>query len=343
MRGARAIAILALLSLGACRTRLLDEFDLVDGGPARDFSMSPVPPDFAVFNEDAACIPEPPVMGNCPCGSDGLCRPPTGRISVQTQTPGGALQIEVMDDNGCRKTVVANDHPIGVPRWAPDRERLAYVTGTNGSTLHVIRVAASGAVPCRNTIPLSNLQVTEVAWEDDDHIWLFGAGKIVEWTLASGQVQIQPLPGAARFDAIGDGPLVVVTDTCGPMCTSRLDERAAVLGTGNFLQLVTQAKKTIGPVRISPDGQLAVFELQGSTLVPLDGMPPTSFGQEGDRSPAFALRGQAVVFATDDGSLKYHFLDGSSPDLTIPSDWKFVYSPDWSPGPKSCNTTMTCL
>ncbi len=343
MRADRAIAC-ALLLLGACRTRLQDELDLVDGGPARDFAVAPVPPDFAVFNEDAACIPEPPNMGNCPCGMEGLCRPPTGRISVQTQAPGGALQIEVMDDNGCRKTVVANDHPIGVPRWAPDRERLAYVTATQGTTLHVIRVAASGDVTCRIAIPLSNLQVTEVAWADDERLWLFGPDKIVQWTLANQQVQEQALPGAARFDAVGDGPLVVVTDSCGPMCTSRLDERAAVLGDGAFAHLAIQPKKTIGPVRISQDGTVAVFELEGSTLLPLQGGPPTSFGQEGDRSPAFALRGQAIVFTTDDGALKYHFIDGSgTPDLSIPSDWKLVYSPDWSPGPKACSTTTQCL
>ncbi len=187
------------------------------------------------------------------------------------------------------------------------------------------------------------MKVTELAWADDQRLWLFGPGEIAQWTLATGQAQIEMLPNAARFDAVGDGPLVVVLDDCGPMCKSRLDERPSVLGGGAFSHLIVDAKQTIGPVRLSPTGNLAAFELMGTTIVPLDGSKPTSFGMEGDRSPAFALRGQAVVFATDDGSLKYHFLDGSTPDQIIPSDWKFVYSPDWSPGPKACSTSMNCL
>src|SRR5205823_7928409 len=120
----------------------------------------------------------------------GLCRPATGRLVVQTQSGGGQLRVVVMDDNGCRRNTVAADFPLGTPKWAADRERLAYIAAVGrAATLHVFRVDASGAVLCSREIGLSgSLQVTDVAWAAPDALWLFSAatGRVLRYRAGQG-------------------------------------------------------------------------------------------------------------------------------------------------------------
>jgi hypothetical protein len=64
---------------------------------------------------------------------------------------------------------------------------------------------------------------------------------------------------------------------------------------------------------------------------------------EGDRSPAFALDGQHIVYTTDQGTLAYHTIGAGMPDEPVPPDWKYVYSPDWSPPPPDeCVPSTAC-
>ncbi len=335
MRRNRGLLVLALVG---CRTQLPD---FSDGG-AQDFAAAAVS-DLA--SDDAVCAPpDDGAVAGCPCGTAGLCRAASGRLSVQTQAQNGTLRIEVMDDNGCRRFPVAAEHPIGVPRWAPDRERLAYITGGGGGQLHVIRVAASGDVTCRASEHIG-LAASEVAWASDDEVWLFAPGQLARWRLGQGIVATVPLPNAAQFDAIGDGPLAVVLASCGNGCPSQVAWRPSV-ASGDLIVSLLEPMRKIGPVRLDPAGKRIAFELDGVTLTFIgsgEPPPPLHFGAAGDRSPAFALGGGAVVYTTDDGQLRYHLLDGENTEEAIPPTWKFVYSPDWAPLPRSCSADTHCI
>jgi hypothetical protein len=336
--------VCALALAAGCRTSLDDDQSLlVDGGVdsarPRDLSSGPA---------DLVCDPKPPPdAGACPCGMNGLCRPATGRLSVQTQSAAGVLRLTVMDDNGCNRVEVGTEAPIGVPRWAADRARLAFLTSSgSGSTLHVIRVDASGQVVCRDAVSL-NFGATEVAWASDTDVWLFlpraGASmaQLVRWQLGVGAVN-QIMVDAARFDAIGDGPLLAV-QSCGQVCTNLLTRPQVV--SGSLTTLVMDPGGVIGPVRLAPSGMRGVYEQGGINLVDLTTGMVQRLGAEGDRSPAFALPGeQAIVYTTDAGDLEYFFVGGEDAGTvaTIPPTWQNVFSPDWAARPDSCGPA-TCF
>ncbi|MSP62610.1 MAG: hypothetical protein EXR72_20225 [Myxococcales bacterium] len=339
MVSTRTIALVALCALAACRTLPLGGEGIADGGV--EAFDGPRPSDLAL-RDAAPCVPvdRDAAVGDCPCGASGLCRAATGRLSVQTRSMSGQLRLVVMDDNGCRKSEVASDLPIGVPRWAPDHERLAYITGSG--MLNVIRVAPSGKVMCRASASLGGVRASEVAWAGDNELWLATDGALVRWRLGAGWVRDVKVP-LSRFDALGDGPLVVVEDRCGPGCASRLSTRPSVEG-GPLKVLAVEPMLRMGPVRLAPEAGRAVFELAGLNFAPLQAGPVQRFGDLGDRSPAFALDGRAIVYTTDDGRLRYHVLLGpdAGQELTLPSSWRNVYSPDWAPPPLSCDTKTTC-
>ena len=339
------VAAAVLLVLASCRTQLADYSgdQLFDGGPPDQALLSH--PDLAVPIDAAMCSPteDASAAGGCPCGAAGLCRPATGRLSVQIRSNVGQLKVVVMDDNGCNRSDVALDQPIGVPRWAPDHERLAYITGNQSAALHVIRVAPSGQVVCRAEISLGGISAMEVAWANEKQLWLGTNGGPIRWDLANGIAGEVPIK-MARFDAEGEGPLVVVDDQCGMGCASTLSWRSNV-GMGALTQLVMTAMDPIGPVRLSGDGSSVVYELAGFNIQSLQEGMPQSLGQSGDRSPAFALHDQAIVYATDDGQLKYHSLVGPpQDDIAIPPTWDAVYSPDWAPpSPPTCQPNTACF
>jgi len=328
-----------LLFAAGCQTQLYGNGGVPDGWRPPD--MTPPPPaDLAV--EDGACVPPENDAGACPCGAQGLCRPATGRLSVQTQAQNGTLRIEVMDDNGCRRVTAAVDTPIGVPRWAPDRERLAYITARQSSTLHVLRIDAAGDVTCRADIPLG-LAVRELSWASSDELYLFAPGTLSLYRLGGAIEKQVDLPLVTQFDAVGAGPLVVVEENCGVGCASRIQWRPDPF-SGMFNTSFVAPLDKDGPVRLTPAGDRITWEFaSGIDGANVDASFPFNFGAPGDRSPAFALDAAAIVYTTDDGQLRYHFLDGQQPEATIPGDWKFVYSPDWSPPPRFCNTTNNCL
>jgi hypothetical protein len=338
-----AWACFALALVAGCRTSL-DEDPSFGADAGSDFAA---PRDLA-GTADMVCDPKPPPdAGACPCGMAGLCRPATGRLSVQTQSAAGVLRLAVMDDNGCHRVEVATDAPVGVPRWAADRARLAYLTSAgSGARLHVIRVDASGNVVCRDATFL-NFGATEVAWASDTDVWLFlpraGAtmAQLVRWQLGVGAVN-QVMVDAARFDAIGDGPLLAV-QSCGQLCTNLLTRPQ--VASGSLTTLVMDPGGVIGPVRLAPSATRAVYEQGGFNLVGLGGGMVQRLGAEGDRSPAFALPGeQAIVYTTDGGDLQYLFLGGEQAGTvaTIPSTWQNVFSPDWAALPDSCGPA-TCF
>ncbi len=278
-------------------------------------------------------------LPDSPCAASGIgARAPTGRLSVQTRTAFGSLNMTVMDDNGCRRVVVATDHPVGIPRWAPDHERLAYVTG--GGTLHVIRVARSGAVLCRAMWDLGGINATELAWAADHELWLGTPTGLLRWRIGAGQVdQVNGL-AVQRFDAIADGPLVVTTAGQVPPGSDLLWRPQVA---GGMLNLLYSSPSTIGPVRLSSDGKWAVYELSGVNLVQLDvAQPPEMSGMPGERSPAFALNDSAIVFTTDDGRLIFSSRDGKTDE--VPPSWNAVYGPDWAPLPTpSCTPVTDCM
>lgn len=340
-------AALALLSLTACRTEIADYGDPtpLDGAPPDQ--RLPPRHDLAVPVDLGTCGPDVDLAqgAGCPCGNAGLCAPATGRLSVQTRSKAGQLAIVVMDDNGCRRSEVAYDQPVGVPRWAPDHERLAYITGNQSAVLHVIRVAPSGEVLCRREISVGGIAAMEVAWANDQQLWLGTPKGPIRWDLANGIAGQVPVK-MARFDAVGEGPLVVVDDKCGMGCASTLSWRPSV-GMGDLAQLVTTAMYPIGPVRLSSSGNALVYELAGYTILPLTpGGTAQALGHSGDRSPAFAQSDRAIVYATDDAQLRYHYLDGerAGTEAAIPPTWAAVYSPDWTgPSTPTCTPTTTCF
>jgi hypothetical protein len=119
-----------------------------------------------------------------------------------------------------------------------------------------------------------------------------------------------------------------------------------VIGSGTFTVLDTEAMFPIGPVRLDPAGGRLAYEFGGLHVLSLDGAHLEDLGTEMDglRSPAFALDGAAIVYTTDGGDLRVHTIGTNTPDEVIPSTWKYVYSPDWSPAPAfSCAPLTTCL
>jgi hypothetical protein len=62
----------------------------------------------------------------------------------------------------------------------------------------------------------------------------------------------------------------------------------------------------------------------------------------GARTPSFVGDADTIVYTTDGGELRLHDLESGS-DLAIPPAWRFVYSPDWAPPPRSCMTDDHCI
>jgi hypothetical protein len=209
----------------------------------------------------------------------------------------------------------------------------------------VIRVDARGQVVCRDAASLP-FGATEVAWASDSDVWLFlprvGSAKpeLVRWQLGVG-ASAQVMVDADRFDALGDGPLLAV-QSCGQLCTNLLTRPQ--VASGPLAVLVMDPGGVIGPVRLAPSGTRGVYEQGGFNLIDLSSGMPSRLGVEGDRSPAFALSEQAIVYTTDAGELSYFFLAGAEKGTvaTIPSSWKNVFSPDWAGLPDSCGPA-TCF
>lgn len=323
-------ALSLLLVLAGCRTTL-------DAEPADLAIVDLAGADLSTPPDLARCVP--PVdagASGCPCGSAGLCRPATGRLSVQVQTLNGPLALIAMDDNGCNRHVVSSDTPVGVPRWAKDGQRLAYITAYESSVLNVIGVAPDGHVSCRGSTSLSDTRASELAWAGDHEWWLLGPGVfIARWRNGPGVLLLRN-GEAQSFDGLpGAGPLV--------------SERPGLIV--DLFQALDQPPKTLytdsqnkpGTIRLSPTGDRIVFTASGIpiSLLPVSGGMPQPLGIQG-RSPAFALDGKAIVYTTDDGNLRYHYLDTHPNDDTIPSTWKSVYSPDWTPMPASCDPLPDC-
>ncbi|HEX2569990.1 MAG TPA: hypothetical protein VH877_10575 [Polyangia bacterium] len=353
-------ALAPVLLAAACASRpLVPAPEPRDAATAdlQDLSVSEppdltVPPDLTAPPRDlvtppdlARCVLGSQDPATCPCGAEGLCRPATGRLVVQTRSSGGRQRLVVMDDNGCRRFEVTQDLPLGTPKWAPDGERLAYVTGGNSSaTLHVLRVAAAGQVTCHATFR-TRTETTDVAWASDTELWLFSSTQkeLVRWRLGTGIVSRQSLL-ATRFDAKDEGPLVYVTRTC-DTCPYEVYWRPQA-GTAGGEQSLDQATANIGPARLSRDGQRAVWERSGVHYTQLGGSDaPRVLGQAGDRSPGFALDDQALIHTTDDGQLRYYVIAGADAGqtLVIPPTWSNVFSPDWSPPPESCQPRADCF
>jgi len=331
----RPSGLALLLTLTACRTQPYDLAEL----QAIDFSQ---PAADMTTVDSGPCVTQPAAdSGICPCGSQGLCRPATGRITAQVSS-GGGLRVVVMDDNGCNLHDITTDHPFSPPRWAPDHERLAYVTD-NGN-VHVVRVDPYGNVACRTQTSVPG-KPTEVAWSGANNLWLFtpGApGSIVDWQLGKGTTTMVTVD-AIDFDAgLSPGPLLVVDKSCGANCTS-LKFRADV-SSGTFFEL-TNKPTTIGPIRLSAAGDQAVYELEGLHLIPTSGTgTEVTFGQAGDHAPSFALDGQAILYTSNNDELHYHFINApGAPDQVIPSSWQKIYGPAWSPLPAVCGLPPTCF
>lgn len=347
-------------TLCGCRTGLdvSDTFDAppdaaVDLAPRRDLAIPPdltrppPPPDLG------GCIPtdRDAGVGECPCGEAGLCRVATGRLVVQTQSPGGTLRVVVMDDNGCRRMEVSQELPLGTPRWAADRERLAFVTGgRNSARLHIVRVAASGQVVC-HTIDYTGVGATDVAWASPTDVWLFVPGstaggapaQILRWKLGVGLIAgATTTVEAFRFDTAGEGPLALARQCATSDCAAEVLTRPSVLRSGGERTLLRSAAK-VGSLRLSPDGAFAVFAAEGLVVAPLDGTPPLRLGGTGAQSPAFAWFGQSLVYTTELGQLEFRYLIGprAGETFTVPPTWKRVYSPDWSPPPAECQPQST--
>jgi|GEM_PF-5863000 len=334
------LSLVVVLAGVACRTQPYDLAELL----ATDFS---VPADLTPARDSGPCVEQPPPQtgdAGCPCGAQGLCRPATGRISAQVSAGGGGgLRVVVMDDNGCNLHDVTNEHPFSPPRWAPDHERLAYAT--DSGSLHVVRVDPYGNVTCRNQVS-TGLKPSALAWASDNSVWLFDPGTpqstITEWQLGKGRLGQTTLP-AIDFDAaLSPGPLLIVDKSCGIGCTA-LQFRPAV-ASGDLTQLLAK-QTTIGPIRISPTGDSAVFELSGLHLLATQaGAVEQTFGQDGDHAPSFALDGQAILYTANNDELHYHLINQpNTPDLVLPSSWKKIYGPEWSPLPAVCGLPPTCF
>lgn len=325
--------------------------DLLDLSVAEPPDLT-VPPDLTIVPRDlvpapdlARCVLGSQAPATCPCGAEGLCRPATGRLVVQTRSAGGRQRLLVMDDNGCRRFEVSQDLPLGTPKWAPDGERLAYVTGGSSSaSLRILRVAANGQVTCRATFR-TGTETTDVAWASDTDLWLFSSTRkeLTRWRLGTGIISRQPLQ-ATRFDAVGEGPLAYVARPC-DTCPFEVYVRPQASATGGE-QSLDQATSNIGPVRLSRDGQQAAWERSGVHLTLLGSVEaPRVLGQNGDRSPGFALDNQAIIHTTDDGQLRYYVIAGAEAGqtLVIPPAWSNVFSPDWSPPPENCQPRADCF
>ena len=341
----RALALLALLA--ACRSQLLDPGLVGDSG-AGDLRR-PASTDGG-SGGGPGCLP-PPDGGTaqCPCGAEGLCRPAGGRLSVQVLTNFGELRLLAMDDNGCRRREVSADLPIGVPRWAADGERLAYlVAGQSRVRLKVIRVAPTGQVACRSELSLGDRRPSELAWGGERTLLLFGEGRLERFDLDAATAQPIELPGVEparlrHFDARPQGPLVLAVRACDdPTCETRLLLRPDPLR--GELQLVTTivAQRT-GQPRLSADGRRLTFEADGLWLVDLPGGQGGAVVPAGARTPAFAWNDQALVFPTEEGGLAIRTLAGPNGALhELPRTWRRAFSPDWTPPPPSCASMGRC-
>jgi hypothetical protein len=333
-------AIFFLLLAGGCKTTLDEGPLLPDLGRPGDLAGA----DFTAPPDLAGCAPPPDTGGGpCPCGMNGLCRPAGGRLSVQILLPNGQLRLTVMDDNGCNRHDVTSDHPIGVPRWAADGQRLAYITAGQTSVLHVIGVGANGRVTCKSEQSLGPLPASELAWAGDHTLWLLAPslspakdGVVAEWRLGMGVISQQTVPWS-QFDALPgpSGPFAAVAWN-GMMKEVRFTKSLSDPGS------VLAADPALGTVRLRAAGPVLVYSLNGFHVYELISGLDGQKGQPDFRSPAFARDGHAIVYVTDGGKLGYVAIDNGAQDEAMTGNWKAIYSPDWTPPAVSCDPLPDC-
>jgi hypothetical protein len=249
----------------------------------------------------------------------------------------------VMDDNGCNRHDVTSDHPIGVPRWARDGQRLAYLTAGQTSFLHVIGVGANGRVTCKSEQSLGPLPASELAWAGEHELWLLAPalspakdGVVAEWRLGTGVISQQTVPWS-QFDALpGPGGPFAAVAWKGMMKEVRFTKSPSDTGS------VLAADPALGTVRLRSDGVGLVYSLNGFHFYDLNSGTDVPMGQPDFRSPAFARDGHAVVYVSDGGKLGFAPLDQTVSDEAMTGNWKAIYSPDWTPPPVSCDPLPDC-
>jgi TolB protein len=248
--------------------------------------------------------------------------------------------LQVSDADGANpRTVLQSTQPIMSPNWAPDGERLAYVTFENAKAEVYVQELSSGR---RNSVASFRGLNSAPAWSPDGKKLALtlsknGNPEIYVLELASGELsRVTHNSGAIDTEAVwmpNGREILFTSDRGGRPQIYRVD------ANGGRAERITFEGSYNASADISPDGKIMamVHAVNGKFHIAIQdlqtGAVQVLTDTTADESPSFAPNGRMILYATEQkgrGVLAAVSVDGRIKQR-LGESGSAVREPAWSP------------